>query len=187
MSLRAARKAPGALPPGASARPRSGASPWRVSDRYDPAAVALADRHYSRQKPGTPQFIPPGKYVALIADDKAAVWVTSWAKYRMDAWRGAWVNTIFRKEGDGVASEMIRHAVAHTRAVWPEVPALGMVTFIDPRHVKPKRHPGYCYLLAGFEYAGVTPKGLYVLHMTARNMPEPELIPGAQQPLEAAC
>lgn len=57
------------------------ASPWQRSDRYDPAAVALADRHYNRQKPGTPQFIPPGTYLALISTDKTAVWVTSWPRY----------------------------------------------------------------------------------------------------------
>ena len=26
---------------------------WRVSDRADPIGVALADRHYNRQKPGS--------------------------------------------------------------------------------------------------------------------------------------
>jgi hypothetical protein len=156
------------------------ASPWRVSDRYDPAAVALADRHYNRQKPGTPQFIPPGRYVALISADKTAVWVTSGARYRMDAWRGAWVNTIFRKEGDGTASEMIRHAVAHTRAAWPEVPALGLITFIDPAKVRRTRRPGYTYVRAGFEHVGVTPKGLLVFRLTADRMPEPEPVPGAQ-------
>jgi hypothetical protein len=32
----------------------------RKSHRFDPVGVALADRHYSRQKPGSPQFMPPG-------------------------------------------------------------------------------------------------------------------------------
>jgi hypothetical protein len=167
-----------------AATPGQAASPWRVSDRYDPRAVALADRHYSRQKPGTPQFIPPGRYVALISADKTAVWVTSWAKYRMDAWRGAWVNTIFRKEGPGLASDMIRYAVAHTRAAWPQVPDLGMVTFIDPSKVKPKQHPGYCYLCAGFEYAGKTRKGLHVLRLAPIRCPQPEAVPGSQMSLE---
>ncbi len=34
---------------------------WHLSDRADPAARVIADRHYSRQKPGTPQFVPPGR------------------------------------------------------------------------------------------------------------------------------
>jgi hypothetical protein len=32
---------------------------WRMSHRADPLALPLADRHYNRQKPGSPQFMPP--------------------------------------------------------------------------------------------------------------------------------
>ena len=31
-----------------------------MSDRFDPRSRALADRHYNRQKIGTPQILPPG-------------------------------------------------------------------------------------------------------------------------------
>lgn len=30
---------------------------WHLSHRADPASAEIADRHYSRQKPGTPQFV----------------------------------------------------------------------------------------------------------------------------------
>ena len=158
-------------------------SPWRVSDRYDPALVALADRHYSRQKPGTPQCIPPGRYVALIAADKTAGWVTSWPRYRQDEWRGAWINTFFRKEGGGLASEMIGYAIAHTRARWPQVPALGMVTFINPAKVRRKRDPGRCYLRAGFRHVATTAKGLLVLQLAETGMPASAPVPGSQMHL----
>jgi hypothetical protein len=154
-------------------------SPWRLSDRYDPAAVALADRHYSRQKPGTPQFIAPGPYVALISADKTALWVTRWPRYSQHAWAGAWENSLFRKEGDGLASDMIRYAVAHTRARWPAVPDLGMVTFIDAGKIRHKRDPGRCYLRAGFRHAGYTGKGLRVLQLLPAEMPGACGIPGA--------
>lgn len=157
-------------------------SPWRISDRYDPAAVALADRHYSRQKPGTPQFIPPGTYLALVSADKTAAWVTAWPRFRQDEWRGAWVNSLFRKEGPGLASEMICRAVAHTRAKWPLVPDLGMVTFIDPDKVR-SANPGYCYLMAGFRRVGRTPKGLHVLRLLPGDMPAPEPVPCSQMRL----
>ena len=48
-------------PPRVVTRPGSlSPMPWSVSHRADPAALRIADRHYNRQKPGTPQFVPPG-------------------------------------------------------------------------------------------------------------------------------
>lgn len=49
---------------------------WTISHRFDPLAVAIADRHYNRQKPGTPQFVPPGRCLVLLGGE--ALWVTSW-------------------------------------------------------------------------------------------------------------
>ena len=107
---------------------------WSLSDRADPDCLPLADRHYNRQTPGSPQFVPPGRCLVLKAPE--AVWVTSWpfAEYVKHAWAGAMVNSLFRKEGDGLASDYIRDACAVTRAHWPDLPALGMVTFVDPLH-----------------------------------------------------
>lgn len=157
---------------------------WYKSNRADPAAVKIADRHYNRQKPGTPQFVPPGRCLVLLADN--ALWVTSWpfAEYVKHAWAGAWVNSLFRKEGEGIASEMIRAALAVTRWYWPDVPGLGLVTFIDPRKVKPmKRHGqdvwGYSYLRAGFFEDGETAGGLLAFRILPNDIPEPE------PPLEA--
>jgi hypothetical protein len=42
---------------------------WKLSNRADPVAVAIADRHYNRQKVGTPQFVPPGRCLVLLAED----------------------------------------------------------------------------------------------------------------------
>ena len=90
---------------------------WVLSNRADPAAVLLADRHYNRQKPGTSQFVPPGRCVVLLSDDARAVWVTSWpfAEYVKHAWAGAWVNSLFRNEGDYLSSDLITQAIAATR------------------------------------------------------------------------
>lgn len=41
---------------------------WRLSYRADPITRAIADRHYNRQKPGTAQFVPPGRCLVLEAD-----------------------------------------------------------------------------------------------------------------------
>ena len=152
---------------------------WTMSNRADKDCLPLADRHYNRQKPGTPQFVPPGRCVVLKAE--GAVWVTSWpfAEYVKHQWAGAWINSLFRKECEGLASEYIRDALAATRAVWPVIPTLGLVTFIDPLHVKPRKIRGRLaigesYFEAGFKHVGYTKAGLWVMQIQADDMPEAE-------------
>jgi len=150
---------------------------WVLSHRFDADCLPLADRHYNRRKHGSPQFVPPGRCFVLKRD--GAVWVTSWpfAEYVKHAWAGAWVNSMFRNESPAVASELIRQAVAHTRAKWPDVPELGMVTFIDPKHVTPRKihgRPtwGHCYFEAGFKHVGYTKAGLWAFQMLPADMPD---------------
>ena len=127
---------------------------WEMSWKADPRARDVADRHYNRQKPGTPQFVPPGRALE-------------------------WVCSAFRNEGAGIASEMIREAVAATRAHFGEPPELGMITFIDRRKVKPTmvhgvKTWGRTYELAGFRPVGETKGGLLALQLLPADMPEPE-------------
>lgn len=154
---------------------------WRISDRFDPASVVIADRHYNRQKPGTNQFVPPGRCLVMRTEDDKALWVTSWpkAEFTKHAWAGAWVNSTFRREGGALASDLITAAVAHTRARWPETPELGIVTFINPEKVR-STNPGYCYLMAGWKFAGYTKGGLLVFQQLPADMPNPEPIYDAQ-------
>lgn len=145
---------------------------WTPSHKFDPRSCLIADRHYNRRKIGSPQFVPPGRAVVLRhADD--ALWVTSWpfAEYVRHAWPGAWVNSLFRNESDRLSSELIREAVAHTRAVWPEPPPQGLVTFVDAGKVRRKRDPGRCYLRAGFQPAGFTKGGLHAFVLAPQDMP----------------
>ena len=160
---------------------------WSLSHRADPAGCTIADRHYNRQKIGSPQFVPPGRCLVLIDNAAPALWVTSWpfAQYVKHAWAGAWVNSLFRNEGDGRASDMIRTAIAATRALW-EPPALGMVTFVDPRAVpgtmvRGERVYGHCYARAGFEHIGFTKGGLWAWQLLPDAMPTAEPCAGMQQ------
>jgi hypothetical protein len=91
---------------------------WKLSDRADREALPIADRHYNRQKIGSPQFVPPGRCLVLLCVSGAALWVTSWpfAEYVRHAWPGAWINSAFRRESGPVASELIREAIAVQRA-----------------------------------------------------------------------
>lgn len=148
------------------------ASRWSLSHRFDPDALPLADRHYNRRAVGSPQFVPPGRCVVLLADK--ALWVTSWpfAEYVKHAWAGAWVNSLFRNEGAGLSSELIREAIAATRAIWPEPPPLGFITFVDAEKTRRKRDPGRCYRRAGFSHVGFTAGGLYAFQLLPADMPE---------------
>lgn len=154
---------------------------WTLSNRADPAAKAIADRHYNRQKPHSRQFVQPGR--CLVLRSEHAVWVTSWpfAEYVLHEFGGAWINSLFRREAGPPASEMIREAVAITRWRWPEVPELGMLSFVNPDRVEHKREPGRVYRLAGFARFGHTKGGLHVWRMAPEDMPPPAVPVGAQE------
>lgn len=155
-------------------------SAWEQSHRADASVVPLADRHYNRQKIGAPQFAPPGRCLVLKTEAADAFWITSWpfAEYVKHAWAGAWVCSAFRNESDHKSSDLIREAVAITRAKWRDVPALGMVTFVDETKVRRKRDPGRCYIRAGFSVAGRTKGGLLALQLVPHDMP-PAAYPAA--------
>jgi len=149
-----------------------------MSHRADPAAKRLADRHYNRQTPGSPQFAPTGSCIVFLTLDAKAFWITSnpKAEFVRHRWAGAWICSAFRSEGDGCASELIRLAVAATRAHYGEPPPLGMVTFLDARKVAPIMTRGVptfgrTWIKAGFHYAGKTEGGLLAFQMPPEAMP----------------
>lgn len=146
---------------------------WTASHRAEPTALALADRHYNRQKPGTSQFVPPGRCLVFTSRCGRAVWVTSWPfpQYTKHQWAGAWINSLFRNEGAGLSSDLIREAVAATRSIW-NPPALGVVSFVDAGRVRHKRDPGRCYRKAGWRHVGFTQGGLWAFQQLPSEMPE---------------
>jgi hypothetical protein len=129
-----------------------GAGLWQVRDKNDPAANALADRHYSRRRPGSGQIGPPGRKWVLVTPCERAVWLSHWpdAKLAMDG-LDCWRCSIFRNEGAGLSSELIRAAMDLTAQLWPDRPTTrpGWVTWIDTRKVH-SANPGYCYKQAGW-------------------------------------
>lgn len=147
---------------------------WVRSHRADPQVVSLADRHYNRQKIGSPQFAPPGRCLVLKTRELDAFWITSYpfAQYVRHAWAGAWVCSAFRNEGATLSSELIREAVACSLGEWP-VPDLGMITFVDTKKTRKKRDPGRCYLRSGFKNVGFTKGGLVALQLLPCDMPPP--------------
>jgi len=87
---------------------------WMRVTKFDRRAVALADRHYSRRKPGSPQFMPPGQTVVLLTEDARAVfgWWRPDPSSGLRALNGldGWTCTIFRNEGDVRSSDLILDA-----------------------------------------------------------------------------
>lgn len=175
---------------------------WTLSHSSDAEARKIADRHYNRQKIGSQRFVPPGRCVTLLSRDGRALWVTSWpyAAYVRHAWAGAWINSLFRNESDALSSLMIAEALAVTRSIWPKIPDLGCVTFIDTGKTRRKRDPGRCYLRAGFQPAycpihayldlilpncaacqSRTKAGLVAVQMMPSDVPEP-ILPSNTRP-----
>jgi len=147
-----------------------------MSWRADPRALPLADRHYNRQKIGSPQFVPPGSCCVFLTDDADAVWVTSRpiAAYVQHAWAGALVNSLFRREPECeyLASDLIVAATAATRAFWNDLPALGIVSFVNAAKTRRKRDPGRCYRRAGWTHVGFTKGGLWAFQLQREDFPE---------------
>jgi hypothetical protein len=148
---------------------------WTKAHRFDREVLPLADKHYNRQKPGTPQFAPPGSCLvlkAILDGEVKAFWITSVQKYQKHEWKGAWVCSAFHNAGAGISSELITEAVAATLSHYGEPPALGMITFVDPKKVKHKRDPGRCFLRAKFKKVGITKKSkLLVFQLLPQDMP----------------
>lgn len=136
----------------------------------DPRALALYLRHYSAKKSRarytTPlvgnamRFVGNGEHVVLLTRDCDAVFAWRLQELRMDDQTGVEC-TVFRKEGPGLASDMIREAIGIAQRKWP---GKRLFTFIDPREVRSK-NPGHCFKVAGFRHCGQTRRGLHVLEL----------------------
>lgn len=171
----------------------TGVNPWLLTHDADPLACAIADRHYSRKKPGSKSCAPPGRKVVLRVGTDQALWITSWPlpEYVQHRWPGPWLCSAFRRESHCPyrASDLIRRAVATTRwyaaqrPSWQRMPVcpLGVLTFVDESKVEAKELPGYAFLRAGFRYlrdatgqrARTKDRNLLVLWLPRSRWPEP--------------
>lgn len=125
--------------------------PWKVTTAGDQACRQLADRHYSRQTIGHPQFCRPGRKLVLRTPDGNAVWVT-WKGIRKDG-LDALECTIFRNESEYLSSEMIKEALIATVAEWGALPRDGLITYVNEAKIK-SDNPGCCFKIAGFKAIG---------------------------------
>lgn len=121
----------------------------------NPSGVALFRRHYSfkarkRGPQKQPHFCGPGQKTVLLTPCGRALFV--WRKFRsMNDQPG--VNcAVFRNEGAGRSSDLIRAAM---EIAWRRWPGERLYTYVNPRKVK-SANPGYCFLCAGWRKCGIT-------------------------------
>jgi len=141
---------------------------WTLINKGDHRALSLADRHYTRQKPGSNQFCRPGRNLVLLTEDEKALWVT-WNGIRDDGW-DAWECTLFRNEGNYLSSHLIVLALGITRHLWGEPPTDGIITYVG-EHLR-----GGCFHAAGFRKAGMSKSGKLLLQLSPDRFP-PMMIP----------
>ena len=118
-----------------------------VTRKFDREIVRLADDHYSRQKPGTNQFMPPG-YTLVIRNNEGTI-VFGWLRqmYRDDAEHG-YNCSIFRNVSARRSSDVILECEEIAIREWG--PAR-LFTYVNPAMIR-SPNPGYCFKQAGWRF-----------------------------------
>lgn len=135
---------------------------WQIVKKFDPRACALADRHYSRRKVGSPQFMPPGQTIVLLSHNERAVfgWWRPHPKAGIKPMNGldGWTCTIFRNEGAGLSSDLILDAeeaiFIRGHGVGPD----GLLTYVWDKRIA-SANPGFCFKKAGYLRLGRSADG----------------------------
>jgi len=118
----------------------------------NPTAMALYDRHYSRNKNalGCLRIVGPGERMVLMTPCVRALFV--WRRF-ISADQQVGVNcAIFRNEGAGRSSDLIREAM---RLAWLRWPGQRLYTYVNPRRVR-STNPGCCFKASGWRVCGTT-------------------------------
>lgn len=125
---------------------------WEEVTKFDPRTAALADGHYSRRKPGSPQFMPPGQTLILYRPGAVFGWWRPDPASGIKAMNGldGWTCTIFRNTSSALSSELIIEAEAELAETGHDCGPDGMLTYVWVAKVR-SVNPGYCFKRAGWE------------------------------------
>lgn len=143
---------------------------WLIakSGKFDPIGQQLVRGHYSRRKPDSPQFMPPGETIVLIDREQTAVWGW-WRPHPSSGIRAmnghdGWTCSVFSRHGGPRASELVLDAeralallTASGQTAGPCGPS-GMLTYVWRSKVR-SSNPGYCYKVAGWSKIGTCARG----------------------------
>lgn len=132
-----------------------GGTPWLHGRDGNETAAALYDRHYSRnpKAKGDSRIAGPGEKIVLLTPCARALFV--WRKFiSKDPTAGPLdINcAIFRNEGAGLSSDLIRAAMP---IAWDRWGPQRLYTYVNSRRVA-SANPGYCFKQAGWRVCGVT-------------------------------
>ena len=128
---------------------------WHEVKDGNATARALFHRHYSHKayKDGrTPKlFVGPGEKSVLLTPCARAMFV--WRRFISgDGQQG--VNcAVFRNEGAGLSSDLVRAADAYAWTRWPN--ETRHYTYVNARRIK-SGNPGACFKKAGWRTCGIT-------------------------------
>lgn len=123
-------------------------------------ALAIYDRHYTSRRAHVrriDQFVGPGEPMVLLSPCARALFV--WRKHKSDDGQLGVCCAVFRNEGAGVSSDLIRAADALAFDRWP---GERHYTYVDARRIR-STNPGYCFLMAGWRRCGITKKRRLVI------------------------
>lgn len=139
---------------------------WIRVTKFDPRTAKLADRHYSRRKVGSPQFMPPGETIVLLSTDERAVWgwwrpAPSSGLQSMNRLDG-WTCTIFRNEGPIQSSALVLDAEQAIRSLGVPCGPDGLITYVWSAKVR-SINPGCCFKKAGWRRTGKSADGRKIL------------------------
>lgn len=128
--------------------------PWEPIKDANPSGLAIFKRHYSykpyRDGRKPLLFVGPGEKMVLLTPDARALFV--WRRFISgDGQKG--VNcSVFRNEGAGLSSHLIRAACG---LAWQRWPGQRLYTYVNPRKIR-SVNPGCCFIKAGWSKCGVT-------------------------------
>jgi hypothetical protein len=140
-----------------------GESTWVPVRDGNLTASAVYDRHYSRnpKSRGHARIAGPGEKMVLLTPCCRALFV--WRKFISKDQQDGVNCAIFRNEGAGRSSDLIRAAMTLGWARWP---GARFYTYVNPRRVL-SANPGFCFLKAGWRRCGITKtRRLLVLEVT---------------------
>jgi hypothetical protein len=129
---------------------------WARVTKFDPACAALADRHYSRRKVGSPQFMPPGETIVLYQPGAVFGWWRPHPRSGIKQMNGldGWTCTIFRNETEQLSSAMILDAERFITDCGPS----GLITYVFDKKIR-STNPGACFKVAGYRRTGRSADG----------------------------